>query len=124
MKIYKIKNKVNEHGFYTISKKCINGEFYRFNDMLKTDERKLIKSAICNWFEDKYGIYVVCLNGYDSISLQSDKTNEIEDFYFNEYIIYKNDYLVKFDDWLDFKNNEHVIERYVKLDKLKNILHG
>ena len=125
LKIYKIKRKLNKHGFYTISKNCINGEFYRFNELLKTDDNKLLKSAICNWFEDKYVRYAVVFNGYECIYLQSEKTNEIEEIYFQSHFQIYDDYLIYYDDWkTDYYNKKDLIERYIKINNIKSLING
>lgn len=124
-KIYKINRELNEHGFYTISENCINGEFYRFNELLKSDHNKLIKSAICNWFENKHGRYVVAFNGNDCIYLQSEKTNEIEEIYYQSHFQVYDGYLIYYDDWkLDYYDKKDLIHRYIKINKLKELING
>ena len=117
MWIYRIKAKKSRYGFWKIPKNCVNAEFYRFEQMLKTDEKKAIKSAICNWFSDKIKgkDFAVCMNGYDFIHLQSDKENE--EFYFHNFNII-GDYLLHHTNEIEYNEVNFLVKRVQKLDRI------
>jgi len=117
MWIYKIKAKKSRHGFWKIPKNCVNAEFYRFEEMLKRDEKKLYKSAICNWFSDniKGKDFDVAMNGYDCIYLRGD--TEIEEFYFHNFNVI-GDYLIYHENETEYNETRLLVERAQKLDKI------
>lgn len=120
MFIYKINQKLIDNGFYKIPKQCLNAEFYRFEEMLKADDKKLIKSALVNWFYNKYKLdFVVALNGTDCIYLSTDyKTDEL---YFINYTVY-NGYLIHHKNYQEYLNCKLMVDRVLKIDKVLN--HG
>ncbi len=117
MWIYKIKAEKTEDGFYKIPKNCVNAEFYRFEEMLKSDERRLIKSAIVNWFSsiNKGADFSVNFNGYDCIYLQGG--GEMEEFYFFDYSIV-DDCLVHHKNENEWRSIRKMVDRYKKIDKI------
>jgi len=117
MWIYKIKVKKSDDGFWKIPKNCFNAEFYRFEEMLKTDDNKMIKSALCNYFSDKIkgADFNVGMNGYSSILLQSDKENEEFDFY-NFNVI--DNYLIYHENEVEYNESKLLVERAQKLDHI------
>ena len=118
MFIYKINQKLTDNGFYKIPKQCLNVRFYRFEEMLKTDDKKLIKSALVNWFYDKYKMdFVVALNGMDCIYLSTDyNTYEL---YFINYDVY-NGYLIHHKNYEEYLNCNFMVDRALKIDKVLN----
>jgi len=101
MWIYHITAEKSENGFYRIPKTCINAEHGCFEELLKFDNYRLVKSAVVNWFNDKHGNKDFCvgMNGHDSIILfSSDDWKEEHDYYFNNFCV--------MDDYLLFHENE------------------
>jgi len=116
MWIHKINAELTEHGFYKIPKQCLNAQFYRFEEMLKTDEKRLIKSAIVNWYYDKYKCdFNVAMNGYECIYLCKDK--EIDEFYFHGYNIY-NGYLINHNNQEEYYRGNFIVDRMLKINKI------
>lgn len=119
MWIYKIKAKKTEDGFYKIPKNCVNAEFYRFEEMLKTDDRKLIKSAIIDWFNtiNKGVDFSVNFNGYDCIYLQA--SGDMEEIYFFNYSVV-DDYLVHHKNESEWRSIRKMVDRHKKINKILN----
>ena len=122
MWIWKINSEKTKFGFFKIPKNCVNAEWGRFEELLKIDERKEVKSAVVNWFNYKHnGInFWVGLNGYDSILLMADGGVE-EEIYFRDFQVF-GEYLVHFNDVQDWYKNKDKIDRSIKIDKiLRNV---
>lgn len=117
MWVYKIKAEFNNHGFYRIPKTCTNGQFFSFEEMLERDEYKLVKSALCNWFNDKYNNkdFTVNMNGMDCIYLQSCDSNEMEEFYFHGYIV-RYGYLIHHNNFDEYNNGIETAKYLKELD--------
>lgn len=123
MWIWKVKAEKSEFGFFRIPKNCLNAEHGNFEVLLKTDERREVKSAVVNWFNHKhdYVDFWVGLNGYDSITLFADGIDEGEDIYFMDFSV-KGDYLIHYDGEEDWIKNREYVDRAIKLDKiLRNV---
>lgn len=127
MWMYHITAEKSEHGFYRIPKTCVNAEFGNFEKLLETDERRLIKSAIVNWFNDihKNKDFSVGMNGYDSIILfSSENWNEEHDYYFHCFSV-MDDYLLYHENEREYneirekyKGLRIVLQRKNKLEKI------
>lgn len=117
MWVFRLKSEKNKFGYYTIPENCINSKFYRFDELLKIDEHKLIKSAVINWFNEKHKFvdFYIGMNGIYSIDLSTNKCNEEIDF--GEFEIIDN-YLIHYDDSADWDNNKHIVMRTIKIDKI------
>jgi hypothetical protein len=118
MWIYKIQaKKSKKYGFWKIPKNCLNAQMFRFEEMLKTDDKAKVKSALCNWFSDKIkgADFNVGMNGYSSILLQSDKESEEFDF-FNFSIV--GDYLLYHTNEIEYNRINFLVKRVQKLHKI------
>lgn len=117
MWIYKIKSKKSRYGFWKIPKNCVNAEFYRFEEMLKSDEKKLYKSAICNWFSDriKGKDFDVAMNGRDCIYLRGN--TEVEEFYFQNFNVIDN-YLIYHENESEYNESKLLVDRFCKIDHI------
>ena len=127
--MYHITAEKSEFGFYRIPKTCVNAEFGNFEISLKTDDNRLVKSAIVNWFNEKHGNnkFAVGMNGHDSIILFANDNKE-HDYYFQNFMVI-DDYLlhhINEQEYIDIKKEyaelKIVLQRKDKLNKLlKNI---
>jgi hypothetical protein len=126
--MYKIKSEFTEYDFWKIPKNCVNAEWGNFEEYLKLDFYRKVRSAIVNWFNDTEckGItsFSINFNGYDAICLQSDK--EMKEFYFTNYCVIDNylfhhtnekeyNYITK-----KYYDNKIVLSRIDKIKKIKN----
>lgn len=122
MWIHKINAEKTKFGFFKIPKNCVNAEWGNFEELLKRDEKKEVKSAVVNWFNHKHGYvdFWVSFNGYDSITLYTNGEIE-EDIYFHDFQVF-GDYLVHYDGESDWLKNKDKVQRTIKLDKiLRNV---
>jgi hypothetical protein len=118
MWIYKIRAE-KKYDFWKIPKNCVNAESHSFEEMLRTDNKRMVKSALCNWFSDKIKgeKFCIAMNGYDFIHLQSDKENK--EFHFHNFNIV-GDYLVHHTNEIEYKQINFLAGRAQKLCKLMN----
>lgn len=119
MWIWKVNSEKTKFGFFKIPKNCVNAEMYRFEELLKTDYHKELKSAIINWFSEKHNHinFNIGMNGYDSILLITDN-NIQEEIHFNGDFSVKDDYLIHYDNEQDWINNRGIVDRSIKIDKI------
>lgn len=123
MWIHKVNAEKTKFGFFKIPKNCVNAEHGNFEELLKHDEKREVKSAVVNWFNHKHGYvdFWVGLNGYDSITLFADGVSDGEDIYFMDFEVF-GDYLVHYDGEPDWIKNRGYVDRAIKLDKiLRNV---
>ena len=117
MWIYKIKAEKTKFGFFKIPKNCVNAEWGNFEELLKSDYKKEVKSAVVNWFNDKYNQeFSIGMNGYHSILLITND-NIQEEIDFIDYQII-GDYLVHYDGEKDWIKNRKLVNRSIKIDKI------
>jgi hypothetical protein len=130
MWIYKIKAKYTEHGFWKIPKNCVNAEWGNFEELLKKDDYREVKSAIVNWFNDTRckGVvpFSINFNGHDCIYLQADK--QMEEFYFMDYSV-MDKYLLHHTNETEYNkirkrylDNRMVLNRKDKIETLKKLI--
>lgn len=115
MWIYKIKQKINKHGFYDTPENCTNAKFGNFDELLKSDDHKLVKSAIVNWFSNNDKSFFISMNGIDSIYLQSDVL--MEEYYFQNFNVI-NWYLIQHSNQEEYQS-VLLLNRYKKIKKIK-----
>ena len=114
MWIYKIKTSLNEHGYYPIPDNFNN--LYNYDNSLKIDEFKLIKSSILNWFCDRYKNNECCvvLNGHYSIILNSDIDYTNQEYNFMNFNI-MDGYLMYHENQSEYCYIMKMLERHKKL---------
>ena len=100
---YKITAEKTRYGFYRIPKNCTNADFGNFEELLKNDSYREVKSAIVNWFNDKYKNinFWVVMNGLDMIHLSNGKVSK--EIYFGNYQVIDEHliYTESQQDWLE-----------------------
>lgn len=126
--MYRIKAEKSKEGFYRIPKTCVNAYHGNFEELLKHDVYAVLKSAIVNWFNDKHGNkdFSIGMNGYDSIILfSSDNWSKEYDYYFRNFIILDDDYLLHHnneteynDIRIEYEHNRIVLKRKDKLNRI------
>jgi hypothetical protein len=121
MWIYKIKGEKNTNGFWDIPKNCVNAEFGNFDQILKYDDKRLVKSALCNWFSDIHNneLFSINFNGYDSICLQG--SDRMEEFEFYHYSVIEN-YLLHHTNEIEYEQVKFLANRYFKIDKILGLI--
>ncbi len=121
MWIYKIKEEKNINGFWNIPKNCVNAEFGNFEQILKYDDKRLVKSALCNWFNDihKGEDFSINFNGYDSIYLQGN--GRMEEFEFFNYSVIEN-YLIYHTNETEYEHMKFLANRCSKIDKILGLI--
>lgn len=114
---YRITAEKTKDGFYKIPKNCINADFGNFDELLKHDSRRLVKSAVVNWFNEKHGKvdFWVVMNGTDMIHLSNGKVSE--EIYFFNYMV-NDDHLIYTENEKDWNECRFKSIRKAKIKKI------